>query len=378
MAISKIQKAKKISDPENPMEKLLQKHTKVQPRVFKNGTLVEGTVVSMAHNRLLLDIGGKSEGIVIGRELEDTGRTVKNLKVGDTVLAKVIQSENDSGYTVLSLRRAEKERHWRDFKEYETSETTLEAKVTEYNKGGLVVEVLGVQGFVPLSHLDRGAHFAEETSNTAAGNEADLAQKAESLVGQTLMVRVIEVNETNNRLVLSEKEVSSARSKQAAASRLLEIKAGEDLSGNVSGVTPFGVFVDLGGVEGLVHVSELAWDKVTMPSKLYKVGDAVTVRVLTVDATSGKLALSIKALASDPWDGVAERYPEGKIVQGIVSKIAPFGAFVNLEPGVDGLIHVSETVGPLKEGEDVEVVVVSVDANTRRLGLSVRRLQSLK
>ena len=357
------------------MAELLAKH-KTMVKVFKVGELVEGIVVSLSHNRLLLDIGGKSEGVIVGRELEDSDRTAKSLSVGDKVLAKVIQSENDNGYTVLSLRRAEKERHWHHFNKFLKDGTVLEVTVLEFNKGGLVVDYNGSQGFVPLSHLDR-AHFAE-TTNVAVGSDADLTQKAGSLIGQTLRTCVIEVNEASNRLVLSEKEVSLADSKAGQADRLTELKEGEVLKGAVTGVTPFGVFVDLQGIEGLVHVSELSWEKVTNPARLYKSGDTVEVKVLSIDTANSKVSLSIKALTDDPWAGLEERYPEGKIVQGLVSKIAPFGAFVNLEPGVDGLIHVSETVGPLKEGEEVEAVVVNVDSKGRKLGLSVRRLQSIK
>jgi small subunit ribosomal protein S1 len=350
------QKSDKLKD-NDPMGQLLAKH-KQEIRVFRPGELVEGTVISLAHNRLLLDIGGKSEGVIIGRELEDTEKTVKKLKVGDTLLAKVIQSENDNGYTVLSLRRAEKDRHWRDFQKHLTEGTILSCRVTEYNKGGLVVDVLGVPGFIPLSRLDP-------------------AHEASSLVGQTLAATVIEVSEANNRLVLSEKEADEVGG-EARTKRLEEIHAGEVIAGKVSGVTAFGVFVDLQGVEGLAHISELAWDKVLMPAKLYKVGDEVSVKVLSVDTATGKVALSIKQLSNDPWAEVDKKYPEGRLVTGTVSKIAPFGAFVNLEPGVDGLIHVSETVGPLKEGEEVEALVVNVDAKNRKLGLSVRKLQGGK
>lgn len=348
------------------MGQLLAKH-QAGARVFKHGELVEGTVVSLAHNRLLLDIGGKSEGLVSGRELEDTEKTVKKLKIGDKVLAKVTQSENDNGYTVLSLRRAEKEKHWRDFHKYLDAGTVLDCKVVEFNKGGLVVEVLGVQGFIPLSRLDRG-HFDVG---------ADLAEQAPSLIGKNLSATVIEINEAQNRLVLAEKGVGELGD-EARSSRLGEIKEGDVLEGQVSGTTPFGVFVDLGGLEGLVHISEISWEKVQNPAKLYKVGDEVEVKVLSVNQGEGKVALSIKQLANDPWANVDKKYPEGRLVTGIVSKIAPFGAFVNLEPGVDGLIHVSETVGPLKEGEEVEAIIVNVDAKNRKLGLSIRKLQGQK
>lgn len=359
-----------MSNTAGSMEELLSKH-KASIRSFRVGELVEGTVVSSSHNKLLLDIGGKSEGVISGKELEDTERTARNLKVGDKLLAKVVQSENDSGYTVLSLRRAEKERHWRDFQKYQTEGTTLSARVLEFNKGGLVVDVLGAQGFIPLSRLDRN-HFEPDV---------DLANVAGSLVGQSLEVRVIEVNEAQNRLVLS--EPSTVQKGQLSPDgkpqvTIKDIDEGATLTGTVTTVTPFGVFVDIGGFEGLVHISELTWDKVASPAKLYKTGDTVSVKVLSVDKEAGKIALSVRALAADPWEDVSKKYPEGKIVQGIVSKIAPFGAFVNLEPGVDGLVHVSETVGPMKEGEEVEAVVVTSDAKSRKLGLSVRRLQGLK
>ncbi|MCG2686150.1 S1 RNA-binding domain-containing protein, partial [Candidatus Parcubacteria bacterium] len=241
------------------------------------------------------------------------------------------------------------------------------------NKGGLLCDVGGeLRGFVPLSHLDSG-HFAVQDSSVARGSTADLTTKLQPLVGQILKVRVIEVDQSQNRLVLSEKDAEYEEIQKRVKKFLGRVKIGEVLAGRVSGIMPFGIFVDVGtGVEGLVHISEISWDKVSYPGQLFTLGDEVKVKVLTVSEDENRLSLSIKALSEDPWKEAAQKYPVGSTVKGRVSKVMPFGAFVTLEPGLDGLVHVSETVGPLEEGEEVEARVLTVDGRRKRLGLSLR------
>ena len=252
--------------------------------------------------------------------------------------------------------------------------SVLEATVVEYNKGGLLADCLGLRGFIPLSHLDR-VHFANDIAKFAAGSESELKASLKVLSGKVLKVKIIEMDKSKNRLVLSEKDALGAYSEEARHEKLAKIKAGDVLEGIVTGIMPFGVFVDLDGVEGLVHISEIAWEKVNHPSNYFAVGSTVQVKVLGIDGESGKLALSVKRLTENPWEKAEEKYKVGTKVQGVVSKVVPFGAFVNLEKGLDGLVHVSETSGPLKEGEEVTAVVTQVDAENQKLALSIRQAE---
>ncbi len=366
-------KAKKIYKADSIMTKLLT-DSDVTIKDFNYGDLVEGVVISVGHGEVLVDVGAKSEGIISGEELVDSDKSYKNLKPGDSIMAMVVQSENRQGYVVLSLRRAEKDKKWQTVEDAYADESVLEVDVLEYTKGGLLVDCLGLRGFVPLSHLDR-VHFANDLAKTAAGSEAELKESLKVLSGKTLKVKVIEHDKVKNRLVLSEKEAVASYSEEAKEQKLANIKEGDILEGIVTGVMPFGLFVDLDGVEGLVHISEIAWEKVSNPGTYYSVGSPIEVKVLGIDEQSQKLALSVKQLITNPWDGVEDRYPVGTVVKGKVSKIVPFGAFVNLEKGLDGLVHVSEAAGPLKVGDEVEAVVTNVDGAKQKLALSTRQVE---
>lgn len=335
--------------------------------------IVEGIVVAVTHGEILVDVGAKSEGIIAGAELADSDATYKSLKPGDKIVSKVVQVENDQGYIVLSIKRAEKERKWKDADDALGTGSILEATIIEYNKGGLLVDCMGLRGFIPLSHLDR-AHFANDVAKFAAGSEAELKESLKILSGKVLKVKVIELDREKNRFVLSEKDALSSYSDDAKEKRLAEIKNGDKVEGVVTGIMPFGAFIDLGGVEGLVHISEIAWEKVSHPSNYFKVGQTIQVLVLGVDEQSRKLALSVKRLSSNPWETVETKYPVGSKVKGTVSKIVPFGAFVTLEKGLDGLVHVSEAAGPLKEGEEIEAIVIQVDGASQKLALSTRQI----
>lgn len=359
---------------DSPMQKLLEKHN-VDIKSFRPGDLVEGTIVVVSHKQVLIDIGAKSEGIIVDFNDEESTVDYKTLKVGDAILGTVIQAENDQGYVVLSVRKAEKEKKWRDLEEGLKTGATFEVKVLEYNKGGLLVDCMGLRGFVPLSHLDKG-YFAKDDAKFAAGSEAELKEKLSVLAGKLLKVKVIEVDQDKNRLVLSEKDAKSGIDDKARKEKLSNIKGGQTLDGIVTGVMPFGAFVDIDGLEGLVHISEIAWEKVSHPNRYFSVGDKIKVMVLGIEKESGKLALSVKRLSKNPWEEVELRYPVGSKVEGTVSKIVPFGAFVNLEKGLDGLIHVSETLGPLQEGEKVTAVITLVDGANQKLALSLRQLKN--
>jgi len=358
---------------ENLMQKLLDKH-KVVIKSFKPGEIVEGTVVSVTYKEALIDVGAKSEGIISSASFEENDKSFRALKQGDTVTATVVQAENDQGYLVLSMKKAEKDKKWKDLEEALKSGATFEVKVIEYNKGGLLVDCVGLRGFVPLSHLDKG-HFAKDDAKFAAGSEAELKEKLQVLAGTVLNVKVIEVDQEKNRLVLSEKDAKPGLDPKDLQKKLEKISEGQVLEGMVTGIMPFGVFVDIDGLDGLVHISEIAWEKVTHPSKYFSVGDKTKVHVLGIEKDTGKLALSVKRLTPNPWEGVEERYPIGSKVKGVVSKVVPFGAFVNLEKGLDGLIHVSEAAGPLQEGNAVEAIVTMVESANQKLALSTKQME---
>ncbi len=369
-------KARSIYKEDSKMKSLLEDRG-IVIKQFKPGDLVEGIVVSVNHGEILLDVGAKSEGIVTGEELGETDTSYKNLKPGDVTLVSVVQAENDQGYIVLSLRRAEKERKWRDLENAFKDGSVVEVIVIEYNKGGLLVDCMGLRGFVPLSHLDR-VHFTNDIAKFAAGSEAELKASLKVLSGTPLKVKVIELDKIKNRLVLSEKDAIPSYSTEVREEKLKKVKEGDTLQGVVTGIMPFGIFVDLDGIEGLVHISEIAWEKVSNPGTYYSVGSPIQVKVLGIADDSGKLALSVKRLMDNPWETVEAKYPVGAVVEGTVSKIVPFGAFVNLEKGLDGLVHISETSGPMKEGDKVSAVVTSVDGENQKLALSVRQLEENK
>ena len=363
-------KAKKIHKKDSAMAKYLT-DSDLQMKQLRVGDMIEGVVVSASHKEILVDVGAKSEGIITGLELSEADKSYRAMQPGDKISAKIAQIENAQGYIVLSLKKAEKDRKWQDAEEAYEGSLVIDATVIEYNKGGLLCDCLGLRGFIPLSHLDR-VHFANDVAKFAAGSEAELKESLKILSGKTLRVKVIELDKEKNRFVLSEKDALTTYSEESRKKRLSEIEMGSTVEGIVTGIMPFGIFVDLDGVEGLVHISEIAWEKVSHPSNYFKVGQKVKVMVLGVDEDSNKLALSVKKLTPNPWETVEDKYPVGTTVKGVVSKIVPFGAFVTLEKGLDGLIHISEAESPLEEGDKVSAVVIQVDGSNQKLALSTR------
>jgi len=373
------------------MEELLTKHP-LSVKSFRKGQIIEGTVVSVLHDQVLVDVGAKSEGIIRGTELADTDFSYKNLKEGDTILVSVVQSEDRYGYLVLSLKRAEKERKWRDFERMFQDGSYIEVQVLEYSKGGLLVDALGQRGFIPISHLDK-SHFTDFSRAMAEGSPAEQKASLGGLKGAKIKVKVIEVDRNLNRLVMSEREAlasaGSYNKKDLTDKQLTSFVVGDVLEGAVSGIVPFGLFVDIKkgdvSLDGLVHISEISWEKVYHPGNIYKVGDKVKVKVIEVNKQEKRVQLSIKTLIPNPWEELSSKYPVGSKVKGVVSKIVPFGAFVTIEVGdpkhpakLDGLIHISETTGPLTEGEEITTMVTICDPQNQKLGLSVRQIEDVK
>ena len=350
------------------------------PISIKRGDVVEGVIVRIDQDEILVDIGLKSEGVLSTKELPATGYgSFNELHINDKVLVYVIQPETQDGHALLSLKRANAERQWRIAEEQYKNGELLKARVIDYNKGGLIVDVSGIRGFVPISQI-----LNLKREEVASGGESqETAAKLQSMKDKELQLKIIEINRARNRLILSERLAVQEWRQRRREELLDELKPGEVRHGVVSNLANFGAFVDLGGADGLVHISQLAWSRVNHPSEVLHVGQQVEVQVLSVDKEKKKIALSIKRAEVDPWTTVEQRYTPGQVVTGVITKIAPFGAFARIEDGIEGLIHLSElTPGmdprqTLHEGVPLQLRILRIDAERRRLGLSLRQAEEV-
>jgi len=362
----------------NEMEALLAAST--TPINIKRGDVVDGVIVRIDQDEILVDIGLKSEGVLSTRELPASGDwSFDQLHLNDKVLVYVIQPETPDGHALLSLKRANAERQWRVAEEQYKNNELLQARVIDYNKGGLIVDVAGIRGFVPISQILNLKR--EEVAQ--GGDNQETAAKLQNMKDKVLQLKIIEINRARNRLILSERLANQEWRQRRREELLDELKPGEVRHGVVSNLANFGAFVDLGGADGLVHISQLAWSRVNHPSEVLKVGQEVEVQVLSVDKEKKKIALSIKRAEVDPWTTVEQRYFPGQVVTGTITKIAPFGAFARIEDGIEGLIHQSELApgmdarANLREGQELQLRILRIDAERRRLGLSLRQADEL-
>ena len=339
---------------------------------LKYGDVMDGVIMHLDREEILVDIGSKSEGIVPSREYSSlTPEERQALSVGDTILVFVVQPENQEGHAVVSIDRARQEKSWRRLQELHEANDVIEAEVTNYNKGGLLVNLDGVRGFVPASQV------TEIRGGDEASKQADMAR----LIGSSLPLKVIEINRHRNRLILSERQAVQERRDVMKERLIEELSEGEVRKGRVSSICDFGAFVDIGGADGLVHLSELSWSRVRHPSEVLRVGQEVDVYVLGINAQDKKIALSIKRTQAEPWSRVAAAYEVGQLVRGTVTQLANFGAFARIEDGIEGLIHVSELVDDrlthpkqvVSEGDDLLLRIIRIDPQRRRMGLSLRR-----
>src|SRR6266566_33936 len=362
----------------NEMADLLEKSA--SPINIKRGDVVEGVIVRIDQDEILVDIGLKSEGVLSTKELPATGYgSFSELHKDDKVLVYVIQPETQDGHALLSLKRANAERQWRIAEEQYKNGELLKAKVIDFNKGGLIVDVAGIRGFVPISQI-----LNLKREEVASGGEnQETAAKLQSMKDKELQLKIIEINRARNRLILSERLAVQEWRQRRREELLDELKPGEVRKGVVSNLANFGAFVDLGGADGLVHISQLAWSRVNHPSEVLHVGQHVEVQVLSVDKDKKKIALSIKRAEVDPWTTVEQRYTPGQVVTGTITKIAPFGAFARIEDGIEGLIHLSELTpgmdpkANLHENQQLQLRILRIDADRRRLGLSLRQADEL-
>jgi small subunit ribosomal protein S1 len=335
----------------------------------KHGDIVDGVVVRVDADEVLVDIGFKAEGVISGKELGFRGDPGSELSPGQELKVYVLQPENEEGNVVLSLRRARAETTWLEAAQKQESSETLEAEVREQNKGGLIVNVLGLRGFLPSSQVGRAY----------SGN-------LDGLVGQRIPVKILEVNRRRNRLIVSQKAAEDEDRARKREDLFSHLDVGAMVRGNVSGLTSYGAFVDIGGADGLIHISELSWDRVNKVTDVLQVGQEVEVKVIKLDRENNRISLSLRQLQQDPWERLMESTPVGSIVPATVTKTKKYGAFLQVMPGIEGLLHISElswdhvdkTEDVLKVGEEIQVKVIGVDTARRRVSLSLKQLSGAR
>ena len=365
------------TDAVHPMELALEQSFALSMPVA--GEVREGQVVLANKNEVLIDIGAKSEAIISGREIDSLDEASRvQLDVGNTVTVLVVNPEDRDGNIIVSYAKALEENDWVVAADLLESQEIYESEVVGYNKGGLLVRVGRLRGFVPASQLSR----ARQLRRNSASNENILS----AAVGKPLYAKVIEVNRNRNRLILSERtadrEVRSVKRKE-----LLEaLNEGDIRVGRVVNLADFGAFIDIGGVEGLVHLSELSWKRINNPSDVLEVGDEVKVYVLNVDEERQRVALSMKRLQPDPWEEIDEYYQVGQLVPVVISKLARYGAFatINDDFGLEGLVHISELAEEhvkhpgdvVEKGQEMTARIIRIDAEQRQIGLSLKQVMS--
>lgn len=335
-------------------------------RVPKTGNIVTGTVKNITKKMVLIDVGGKTEGIVTDREYHQAVDFIETLTVGQTVDVYVLDGESDSGQILLSLKKAALDKKWDELTAAIEADKSVMVHAMDVNRGGMVVLFEGLRGFIPTSQFGR-----------------HITSKLPTLKGKDIEVKVIEADREKNRLIFSERQVSEASEIANSTAALQALEEGQVVKGVITGIKPFGLFVAVevpvenegekgtGVLEGLVHVSEVSWDKVDDLQTMFKKGQQVEAKVVVVDKNQGKLTLSLKQLQGDPWSDFASEIAEGATMKGTVSRIVPFGVFVSLKPGIDGLIHESKLGGEVySEGQEVMVSVDSIDTDQRRVSLS--------
>ncbi|NJK79808.1 MAG: 30S ribosomal protein S1 [Chloroflexaceae bacterium] len=338
---------------------------------FQYGDTVDGTIVRIDKDAILVDIGAKAEGVVPAREMQSLSSEDRDsLHIGAELLVFVVQAEHREGYSILSVDRARQERSWRRLQQAFERGEPIVARVANYNKGGLLVSLEGVRGFVPSSQV----------TAINRGPETQKQSEMARLIGSDLTLKIIEINRDRNRLILSERQAVQEAREERKDELLSELREGQIYPGLVSSVCDFGVFVDIGGADGLVHLSELSWGRVKHPSEILSAGDKVQVYILSIDYDRRRIALSIKRTQAEPWATASERYYLNQIVEGTVTQLAAFGAFARIEDGIEGLIHVSEMgEGHIQhprevvaEGDVVQARIIRIDPARKRIGLSLR------
>lgn len=334
---------------------------------LKAGDVLEATVTSIRKHEIWLDLGPYGIGVVLRREIGHG----QNLEVGQTVSASIVEPEIEDGYALLSLRKAAKDRGWDELKRVLDDQEVIEVTAYDANRGGLLIELEGIRGFLPVSQLS-----ADHYPRVTGADKDEILQKLNSLIGKPLRVRLLDASRKDNKLIFSEKEAM----KDDMAARFAELKVGDVVDGTVTGVIDFGAFINVDGIEGLIHISEISWERVEDPRKYVKTGDKIKAKIIAID--KDRLSLSLKQMTEDPWLKDVETIEKGKAVEGTITRITPFGAFVQLTPSVEALVHVSEMTNGSDDSVDPEKIfklnekkqfkVIDVNKEARKIALSLK------
>lgn len=333
----------------------------------KSGDVVEGVVTTVKKHEVWIDLGANGVGVVLRRELGHNP-----LEIGQTITASVVEPELDEGYALLSMKRAAKDRGWDELQRMFDDQEIVEVSAYDANRGGMLVELEGIRGFLPVSQL-----AAEHYPRVSGADKDEILQKLNALVNKPIRVRILDVSRKDNKLIFSEKEAV----RDDMQSRLTELKVGDVVEGTVTGVIDFGAFVNVDGIEGLIHISEISWERVEDPRKYVKNGERVEAKIIAID--KDRLSLSIKQLSEDPWLQEVKKFKKGELVEGKITRITPFGAFVQLSSAVEALVHVSEmsndeSVDPeklFKLNEKKQFKVIDIDSENRKIALSLKEVK---
>jgi len=366
-----------LNDSQNNMASLLEQEG-LEIDFPKAGEIKQGMIASITPGQVLVGIGGKSEGVISGREFDSIpAEELAALKVGQEIPVYVISHDEGSATTVLSYVRAREEVGWQEADELLASKKPIHSSIIGYNKGGLIVPVAGLRGFVPASQI---------SLTRRAGSTGDTPeQRWGKMIGQEIDVCLIEIDRERHRLILSER-AASTETHDSVKSRVIDgLVEGEAYTGRVTSLADFGAFVNINGADGLVHLSEISWEHIQNPSEVLKVGQEVKVKVITIDRAKKRIGLSIRQLQDDPWSDKAAKYKVGQLVEGKITQLTKFGAFARLDDDIEGLIHISEISEKridhprevLHEGDELTLRVIKIDPANHRIGLSLRKVDSM-
>lgn len=362
-----------IVEPSPGMAELLDS---MEPmKSLRRGEFVSGVVMRIDGDGILVSMSQKHECMIPSWEMRSMSpEALAEINIGDDLLAMVVKSENGDSPAILSLDKAQDEMGWRVLSEALKEKRQVQGKVLRFNRGGAIVDVEGVQGFVPLSQL------VTITVNVSE-DQGDMETQDDDSIGQILDLKILELDRSRNRAILSERNALQQSRDEMKEKLLEELKEGDIVSGRVSGVSNFGAFVDLGGADGLIHISELSWETVDSPEDIVKAGDSIEVYILKLDKENKRISLSLRRTQPTPWDTIHERYHEGQVVQATITKLTDFGAFARLENGIEGLVHISELTDTIvkhpmdvvSEGDVTSLKILKIELDRKRLGLSLKQ-----
>ena len=345
----------------------------------RKGEIREGVIASITPDQILVNVGTKSEGVITGRELESIPRDIlESFDVDQPILVYILDPEDQNGNLVLSYTKAYEEQIWKKAEEAMASKEAIDSVISGYNKGGLIVDFGILRGFIPASQI------ALSRRMDVSGESPE--QRYGKMVGQPIRIRIIEVDRERRRLIFSERQASSETRESLKQKVIDGLTEGEILTGRVASLADFGAFININGMaDGLVHLSEISWDHIRKPSDVLQVGQEVQVKVISVDKEKNRIGLSIRQTQDDPWLGQVAKYQVGQLVEGVITRLTKFGAFAKLDDAFEGLIHISEISDKriehakevLKEGDKVTLRIIKIDPANHRIGLSVRRVDSM-